>query len=86
MRFTIINMGKTDFVLRRGDPIVTLLFMKLTQSVQKDWLVRHHGATGKPLPLLYEFCELAPNLQTLRHPLHRQFLALFRAVEKIKVD
>jgi hypothetical protein len=32
------------------------------------------------------FCELAPNLQTLRHPLHRQFLALFRAVEKIKVD
>jgi hypothetical protein len=24
--------------------------------------------------------------KTLRHPLHRQFLALFRAVEKIKVD
>jgi hypothetical protein len=31
-------------------------------------------------------CELAANLQTLRHPLHRQFLALFRAVKKITVD
>jgi deoxycytidine triphosphate deaminase len=36
MRFTIINMGKTHFVLRREDPIVTLLFMKLSQPVQKD--------------------------------------------------
>jgi deoxycytidine triphosphate deaminase len=47
MRFTIINMGKTHFVLRREDPIVTLLFMKLPQPVQKDWGQRRNGATGK---------------------------------------
>jgi hypothetical protein len=32
------------------------------------------------------FCESATNLHTLRYPLHRQFLGLFLAVEKIKVE
>jgi hypothetical protein len=32
------------------------------------------------------FCESATNLRTLRYPLHRQFLSLFRAVKKIKID
>jgi dCTP deaminase len=46
MRFTVINMGKLDYVLRRGDSIVTVLFMKLIRPSQKDWLVRRNGKKG----------------------------------------
>jgi dCTP deaminase len=46
LRFTVINMGKTDFVLRRNDSIVTLLFIKLIQAAEKDWLQRRGGRRG----------------------------------------
>jgi len=43
MRFTVINMGSKDFVLRKGDPIVSLVFLQLTANSAKDWLTRHSG-------------------------------------------
>jgi dCTP deaminase len=60
MRFTVINMGKVDFVLRRGDPIVTVLFIKLPQPVQKNWLVRHNGKPGR-LPNQRDLDVLSPD-------------------------
>jgi dCTP deaminase len=45
MRFTVINMGKADYVLRRNDGIVTLLFFELP-DVQMGWKKRHQGKTG----------------------------------------
>jgi hypothetical protein len=39
-------MGKLDYVLRRSDGIVTLLFIKLIRPAQKDWLVRHNAKKG----------------------------------------
>jgi dCTP deaminase len=47
MRFAVINMGRRDFVLRQGDPIVTLLFLKLPQKVQNDWSARNGGKPGR---------------------------------------
>jgi len=46
MRFTVINMGSQDFVLRNGDPIVTLLLFKLNDRVHADWLERRAGKPG----------------------------------------
>lgn len=43
MRFTVINMGSQDYILRRGDEIVTMLLIELSGSAQRDWLVRHNG-------------------------------------------
>lgn len=48
LRFTVINMGKNDYVLRLNDAIVTLLFMKLLRSAEKNWLQRHDNKPGGP--------------------------------------
>lgn len=48
MRFTVINMGKNDYVLRLNDAIVTLLFMKLLRSSERDWLQRNNSKRGGP--------------------------------------
>lgn len=48
MRFTVINMGKADYVLRRNEPIVTVLFINLSRSVKKNWLERRNGKPGGP--------------------------------------
>jgi len=49
LRFTVINMGSKDFVLRKGDPIVSLVFLRLTADSTKDWLTRHSGKKGGPI-------------------------------------
>jgi polyhydroxyalkanoate synthesis regulator phasin len=36
MRFTIINMGKTDFTFSRGDEVITLLFFRIPPA-QASW-------------------------------------------------
>ncbi len=46
MRFTVINMGSQDYVLRRRDAIVTLLLFKLSDRVHVDWLQRRKGKPG----------------------------------------
>jgi dCTP deaminase len=43
MRFTVINMGSQDYILRQGDEIVTMLLIELSGPAQRDWLLRHGG-------------------------------------------
>ena len=49
LRFTVINMGRKDFVLRAGDVIVSLIVMELKKSAQSDWLTRNSGQKGGPI-------------------------------------
>jgi dCTP deaminase len=49
LRFTVINMGRKDFVLREGDIIVSLIVMKMANSAQANWLTRHSGKPGGPV-------------------------------------
>jgi dCTP deaminase len=41
MRFAVINVGKADFPLRQGDPIVTLLLFRTDRSPREDWKRRN---------------------------------------------
>lgn len=41
LQFTVINMGREDYVLRREDLIVTLLIFKLATQVATDYAARH---------------------------------------------
>lgn len=49
LRFTVINMGRKKFVLREGDPIVSLIFNKMTEPAHSGWLARHSGHPGGPI-------------------------------------
>jgi len=49
LRFTVINMGRKDFVLRAGDVIVSLIVMELKDASHTDWLTRHSGQKGGPV-------------------------------------
>lgn len=49
LRFTVINMGRKDFILREGDVIVSLILMELKSAAQSDWLKRHSGQAGGPI-------------------------------------
>ncbi len=49
LRFTVINMGRKDFVLRQGDVIVSLILMKLEKPAYKDWITRHSQQKGGPI-------------------------------------
>lgn len=49
LRFTVINMGSGDFVLQKGNTIVSLVFFSLTSDSTKDWLARHSGEKGGPI-------------------------------------
>lgn len=49
MHFTVINMGREHYVLRKGDEIVTVLLFELTDTVNKDWLERRDGKRASPL-------------------------------------
>jgi deoxycytidine triphosphate deaminase len=49
LRFTVINMGSKDFVLDKGKPIVSLVFIRLTSDCTRDWLTRHSGEKGGPI-------------------------------------
>jgi dCTP deaminase len=48
MRFTVINMGSQDYILRKGDEIVTMLLIELSSSAQQDWLMQHGGSPAGP--------------------------------------
>lgn len=43
MRFTLIHMGKKPYELRSGDPVVTVLFVKLSGDVDADYAMRRQG-------------------------------------------
>ena len=40
MRFTVINMGKSPYRLKKGDVIVTVLFIRVAGSVERDYAER----------------------------------------------
>ncbi|MFX0194586.1 MAG: hypothetical protein ACFFCW_00565 [Candidatus Hodarchaeota archaeon] len=44
IHLTIINMGKKAYTLRTGDPVVTLLFFRLTRPVKVDYQARREKA------------------------------------------
>jgi deoxycytidine triphosphate deaminase/outer membrane murein-binding lipoprotein Lpp len=46
LRFTLINMSSQDFIVRQGDPIVSVLLFRLAAPVGADWLRRHDGNPG----------------------------------------
>jgi dCTP deaminase len=60
MRFTVINMGKVDYTLSHGDQIVTLLFLQVSPVVQKNWVERHDGKSGR-LPNQNDLDRLSPD-------------------------
>ncbi len=48
MRFTVINMGRAGYFLKRGDPIVTLLIFKLPSAPHADWIKRNAKPAENP--------------------------------------
>jgi len=40
LKFTVMNIGKEDITLRKGDPIVTLLFFRLSADVKAGYSER----------------------------------------------
>src|SRR5262249_48507510 len=48
MRFTVINMAKDDFILKRGDRIVRVLVFRLSASAHSDWSKRHPEGSQPP--------------------------------------
>ena len=48
LHFTLINMGKEEFALNRGDVLVSLLLFRLSQEVTSDWLGRHDYRVEEP--------------------------------------
>lgn len=49
LQFTVINMGRGDYVLRRKDLIVTLLIFKLAGQVDADYGARNPGAAASSI-------------------------------------
>lgn len=43
MRFTAINMAKEPFLLRTGDDIATVVFMRMNEPATRDWGERNPG-------------------------------------------
>ena len=50
MRFTVINVGKEDIMLRQGDPVVTCLFLRLSGDAQAGYMQRHGMTSPMPGP------------------------------------
>jgi deoxycytidine triphosphate deaminase len=57
MRFTVINMAKDPYELKRGDRIVRLLLFKLDAPVHAGWRARH--PRGSRLPSEEEITRLS---------------------------
>ena len=51
MHLTMINMGRQDYGLRRGDPVATLLLFRLNQEVEVDYQSRLEKAKVNPTSL-----------------------------------
>ncbi len=49
LSFTIINMGKADYELGKGDAIVTLLFLRLDGPAAADWIERGNQPGDRPV-------------------------------------
>lgn len=43
LRFTVINMGRQPYALKRGDVIVSVLFFELARQVKADYVARRPG-------------------------------------------
>lgn len=50
LQFTVINMGRGDYVLRSKDRIVTMLIFKLNAAVATDYGARNSSPTPTNLP------------------------------------
>lgn len=77
LHFTVVNMGREPFMLRTGNRIVTLLFVKLANAATADYAARRGGKFGA--------LEISAALQ----PLSNDFLDVERrsadiAVRKIR--
>jgi dCTP deaminase len=46
LQFTVINMGREDYILRRRDIIVTVLILKLSAAVGTDYAARHPASAS----------------------------------------
>src|SRR5574341_452093 len=49
MRFTVINMGKEPYHLKKGDRIVTILLLQLSGAAHKDWSARRGDKPPSPV-------------------------------------
>lgn len=47
LRFTLINLGRDDFVLVEGDPIFVLLVVELSGAAKRSWIDRRGGTEGR---------------------------------------
>lgn len=69
LRFTVINMGREDYVLRRGDMIVTILLFKLDREVAKSYSARGNTAgsvTQEEIDLLSpDFLDVAKRAKSI---------------------
>ena len=49
MRFAVINMGRQEYMLRRGEAIITTLLVRLSAPAHRNWLQRRGGnPAGSP--------------------------------------
>jgi deoxycytidine triphosphate deaminase len=56
LHFTLINMGKEEFALNRGDVLVSLLLFRLSRQAASDWLTRHDPRIEEPF--IQEYLDL----------------------------
>ncbi len=49
LRFTVINMGKEPYTLKKGDRIVTILLFQLSGPAHKDWAERRSSRQASPI-------------------------------------
>lgn len=61
MRFTLINMGRESYPLKRGDPIVTLLIAALDNPPEASYQQRRSGQANSSGPVFDELHRLGPD-------------------------
>lgn len=72
LRFTLINMGGSDFPLEQGTVAVgTLMLFRLTSQSRASWLQRHGGALPKGEPDSSEIDALAKDFADIESRIDR---------------
>jgi dCTP deaminase len=71
LTFTLINMGRTAFSLKRGDPIVTLLLFRFDDPVQADYSTRQTNP-GKKSSMVELLNRLAPDFAAFSERVHHE--------------
>ncbi len=66
LHFTLINMAKEEFVLNRGDMLVTLLLFRLSQEINWDWLKRRNNKPEEP-PIQEYLDSLSPDFMDFKN-------------------